>query len=331
MTAIDTTVGLTAAQLAALRAAGVTAVSRYIAPQVWKRITPTEAAWYAPAGVQLVLNWESGAQDLVNLSQADTETYARQAVVQAQACGYPAGCVIYVSADWNVAAGQWGTVARNLRAIRSIYRAAGYGLGLYGPWDALAWAKRDGLVDAYWQAGMSTSWSGGRNASAWPGAHLRQRRATFVAGVDCDVNDILIASFGQAGQPGAAPAVTTQGDDMGVIARDDKTGQEYWCTGGFSHPIASPEQANAIRALAVEGVIQLASRPASDPNWMDGGTTRTGWTPEVFGPVWTGSGAAPVIDQDALNTAVKAALSDASVLAGLAKAVNDDAAARLAQ
>jgi hypothetical protein len=133
---------------------------------------------------------------------------------------------------------------------------------------------------------------------------------------------------------GAAPTATPsqQGDDdMGVIARDDTTGQEYHCVGGFSFPITSPEQANAIRALAVEGVIQLASRPASDPNWRDGGTTRNGWTPGVFGPVWKAPGPVPVVpvDPTAVQEGVIAALANPDVLAAIAKAVNDDDARRM--
>lgn len=214
MTAIDTTVSLSSTQLAGLRAAGVTCVSRYIAPQSWKRITPAEAGRYGPAGVELVLNWESGARDLVMLSVGTTESYARAAVQQAQACDYPPGCVIYGSADWDVQASEWATVAANLRAIRLIYRAAGYGLGLYAPWDALAWAQRDGLVDCFWQAGMSTAWSAGRNRNAWPGAHLRQRRGSTIAGVDCDLNDILIARFGQWSGAGAISPTSITGADM---------------------------------------------------------------------------------------------------------------------
>jgi hypothetical protein len=214
MTVIDTTVGLSTAQIAGLRAAGVTAVSRYIAPQAWKRITPDEYRRILAGGLQVSLNWESGARDLYTVGTSTTADYARQAVAQVQACGYPAGCVILNSADWDVQAAEWPTVAARLRTIRPIYRAAGYGLGLYAPWDALGWAQRDGLVDVYWQAGMSTAWSGRRNANAWPGAHLRQRRNAVIAGVDCDTNDILIAQFGQAGPGGSAITPSSTGADM---------------------------------------------------------------------------------------------------------------------
>jgi hypothetical protein len=214
VTAIDTTVNLSSAQLAGLRAAGVTAVSRYIAHSttIGKIIPVSEAARYGPAGMQLVLNWEQRADDLRTLSTAQTAAYAHEAVAMAQVRAYPAGCAIYVSADWDVMASEWPTVAANLRVIRSIYSPARYGLGLYAPWDALTWAKRDGLVDFYWQAGMSTSWSGRRNANAWPGAHLRQRRNAVIAGVECDTNDILIPAFGQAG--GGVTHISATGGDV---------------------------------------------------------------------------------------------------------------------
>lgn len=220
MTAIDTTVNLSSAQLAGLRAAGVTAVSRYIAHSttIGKIIPVSEVARYGPAGMQLVLNWEQRADDLRTLSTAQTAAYAHEAVAMAQARAYPAGCAIYVSADWDVTASEWPTVSANLRVIRSIYSPAHYGLGLYAPWDALTWAKRDGLVDFYWQAGMSTSWSGRRNANAWPGAHLRQRRNAVIAGVECDTNDILIAQFGQAGTAGP---ISTGGITVATAATED--------------------------------------------------------------------------------------------------------------
>lgn len=217
MTAVDTTVSLSTAQLAALRAAGVTAVSRYIAPQSWKRITPAEYGRILAGGLQITLNWESGAQDLRAPGSSTTSSSARDAVAQARACGYPTGAAIYVSADWDVQAGDWSTVAGNLRIIRAQYAAAGYKLGLYAPWDALGWAQRDRLVDYFWQAGMSTSWSGGRNRNAWPGAHLRQRRQTTIAGVNCDLNDILISPFGAAG----AGSTSSTGGTVSTAATED--------------------------------------------------------------------------------------------------------------
>jgi hypothetical protein len=290
MTAVDTTVSLTLAQIAALRASGVTAVSRYIAPQSWKRITPLEYGRIIAGGLQVSLNWESGAQDLKTLTVASTQMYAAQAVTQARACGYPAGCVILNSADWDVSAGDWPTVAANLRAIRPIYRAAGYGLGLYAPWDALSWALRDGLVDVYWQAGMSTGWSGGRNRDAWPGAHLRQRRSTTIAGVACDTNDILIPTFGQAGA-GNTPNVST-GADMDqaekLIRRTDFDGRVV------GDVLADLENVRAF-LYAVPGAAGLVNPPPA------------GSVADLLAKL-AANPPAPTVDVDALAVKVAAAL-----------------------
>lgn len=313
MTAVDTTVSLSNTQIAGLRAAGVTAVSRYIAPQAWKRITPAEYGRIIAGGLQVSLNWESGPQDLKALGVAATTSYAQEAVQQAHACGYPAGCVILNSADWDVTSGDWPKVAANLRAIRTVYRAAGYGLGLYAPWDALAWAERDGLVDVYWQAGMSTSWShagipssvkNGRNANLWPGAHLRQRRNAVIAGVDCDTNDILLAAFGQAGA-GNTPHPPT-GADMeqtdvlirgtGLAAR--VVGDVFADLQNLRNFLYAKPGATGLTNPPPDGsVAVLLSHLAANPP----------------------AGTAP--SQDQVTAAVKAALTDPAVLAALAQLI----------
>jgi hypothetical protein len=310
VTAIDTTVALSSAQMGGLRAAGVTAVSRYIAPQSWKRITPAEYARYGPAGMQIVLNWESGATDLRGLSVAQTKAYAADAVEQARACGYPHGCWIYNSADWDVHASEWPTVSANLRAIRPIYSAGGYGLGLYAPWDALSWAQRDRLVDGFWQAGMSTSWSGGRNRNAWLGAHLRQRHSGTVAGVDCDTNDILIGAFGQAGAH--LDIIPASSEDTMITLVRLASGAVYRCEAGTSIPVPSEQHLRDILWAADRGAVQVAK--GSSPEWTSYGSYGPvlytgGWNDVVFGPLPTTPAPAPAVDLDALAAKIVAGLA----------------------
>lgn len=216
----------TAPPVDAMRAAGVVGLCRYLSwlyrwggtthtyinPKVIQR--PEFDRLHA-AGFDIALNWEYDAADWLGGSSAGT-AHAAEAVRQAHALGYPAGRVIIGSADFDMTASQWSGAGRAYAAAFSAgVLAGGYLPGVYGPWDVLTWCRDAGLMRVFWQAGMSTAWSGGRNASPWPGAHLRQRRQIYIGGVDCDANDILIADYGQY-RAGA----TLTGDDMLLRVRD---------------------------------------------------------------------------------------------------------------
>src|SRR4051812_17245924 len=84
----------------ALKAADVSLVFRYIAPQKWKVITSHEYAELKAAGIQVILNWESSADDWKDGSNGGS-TDAALAVAQAKALGYPLGSWIVGSADFD--------------------------------------------------------------------------------------------------------------------------------------------------------------------------------------------------------------------------------------
>lgn len=185
---------------AALRAAGVSDVLRYLKPDRVPayRIAAAEYRELLAAGIGVTLNWEYDAHDWLGGAAAGT-AHAALAVAQARALGYPSGCVIVGSADFDMTRTQWTGAARAYaRAFKAGVQLSLYGFGVYGPADVLTWCRDEVPADMYWQAGMSISWSGGRNAVPWTGAHLRQRRHLSVAGQDTDLNDILIAHWGQA-------------------------------------------------------------------------------------------------------------------------------------
>jgi hypothetical protein len=186
---------------AALRAAGVTGVLRYLAWQTVsaapKTIQPEEFRALIAAGIDVTLNWEYGADDFTRRS-FDSTGAAGEAVRQARALGYPDECAIYYSVDQDITGSQWPVVRDHFRAINAVHGLAR--TGIYGPWDALEWARQDRVASWFWQAGMSTAWSAGRNRNLWPGAHLRQRRQQTIDGADCDVNDIIQADYGQYGR-----------------------------------------------------------------------------------------------------------------------------------
>jgi hypothetical protein len=182
---------------ASLRAAGVSGVARYLSylPNS-KVITPAEYKAHRAAGIDVVLVWERDAQDFV-APGFDAHAAAVEALRQARAMGYPEDAAIYYALDWDVTAPQWPTIRDKLRAgpgaVHGVTRT-----GVYGPSDTLGWARRDGVAAWFWQAGMSTAWSGGRNRDPWPGAHLRQRRPATIGGVQCDINDHQ-PNYGQGG------------------------------------------------------------------------------------------------------------------------------------
>lgn len=182
---------------AILQKAGASGVARYLS---WlpngKVIDREEYSALRGAGLAVILVWEYDARDWAGGNLA-ADRHAAEAIRQARALGHPPGAGIYGAADWDMTSTQWTSAARSYaETFRNRITAAGYRPGVYGPSDVLGWCKGLGYA-LFWQAGMSTAWSGGRNATPWPGAHLRQRYPIRVDGVACDINDILQADYGQ--------------------------------------------------------------------------------------------------------------------------------------
>lgn len=195
---------------AALVAEGVSDVFRYLSwLHFWGGTTHTtinpkviqkpEFDDLTKAGIGVTLNWEFDEHDWLSGATA-AQAQATEAASQAVDLGYPAGCTIVGSADFNMSRDQWLAAGRDYAArFRDVIRASGFRPGVYGPWDVLTWCRDEVGYDMFWQAGMSTSWSGGRNANSWPGAHVRQRDSKTVGGVSADWNEILNPSWGQCG------------------------------------------------------------------------------------------------------------------------------------
>jgi hypothetical protein len=194
---------------AALRAAGVTDVCRYLSwPNWWggmnhstmnpKIIQAPEYRELRAAGIGVTLNWEYDQHDWLT-GAAGGKAHGDQAVKMARQLGYPAGRVIIGSADFDMTLEQWTSagMAYGVTFAASL-RAGGYEMGVYGPWDVLGWcASTPGIRPrAYWQC-MSTSFSGRRNARPHPAAQLWQRRTVRVGGIQADQSDIIRPDWGQ--------------------------------------------------------------------------------------------------------------------------------------
>jgi Rv2525c-like, glycoside hydrolase-like domain len=186
--------------VASMQAAGVTCISRYLGPTgLSKVIHAAEYASLRSAGMQVQLNWENFADDWSGIHGSGASDGA-SAVSQAKALGHPAGCAIVGSADFDMSLATWSAGGHAYATgFANAVRSGGYVAGVYGPWNVLGWCQATGLFGVFWQAGMSTSWSGGQNANLWPGAQIRQRRKGTIGGVSVDFSDVIIENYGQAG------------------------------------------------------------------------------------------------------------------------------------
>lgn len=308
--------------VAAMRAAGVTGLSRYLSwadkrDTLHKVIHRPEYDALRADGFDVLLNWEYSARDWMGGASAG-KAHAAEAVRQAKALGYPVGCAIPGSADFNMTSAEWGSAGRAYaQAYAAGIKAGGYIAGVYGPWDVLTWCQQLGGFGMFWQS-MSTAWSGGRNAKLWPGAHLRQRRQTYIGGVDCDINDVIQADYGQhtASQEEIVAVLLniTLPDGKNQTGVTDGLGGWRWVRDLDALAEAEGAFGTTIRQVTVD----MARRAYGIPMADDGTVT----PPEA--PV-------AITDEqlDALAQKVAASMPKPPTAAETAKAVNDDAAARL--
>lgn len=180
----------------ALKASGVVGVCRYIsmpiAKTAWKRITQAEYNELVNAGIQVTLNWEYDARDWMG-GQADGIRHGQLAVQQARYLGYPTGSVIVGSADFDMTLSEWQSQGKAYAtAFATEIRKGGYVAGVYGPIAVLESCARLGTYGFYWQAGMSTAWSNGRNKVTSSLANIIQRGHKLIAGQDTDWNEIIM-------------------------------------------------------------------------------------------------------------------------------------------
>ena len=107
------------------------------------------------------------------------------------------------------------------------------------------------------------------------------------------------------------PAAERNDEDMAIIARDPITQQLYFCSAGFSHPIAVGNIAD-ITYIASQGAFTLAKGPAAgDAEWEKGGVIRKGWSEPVFGQIYVKPVNAPatvVVPPEAVRDGIKEAI-----------------------
>ncbi len=184
---------------------GYTFAARYLSYDSSKDLSPGEARALMAAGIDIVANWEAGAEDaLAGYSTGYSE--AQTALQIATACGMPAGRPIYFSVDFDASPGQQAAIDDYFQGAADALGGVQH-VGAYGGYYVIQRLFDHGKIAYGWQ---TYAWSGGQ----WdPRAQLRQvNNDQTVGGADVDVDQAQKNDFGQWGPgapsttPAAAPA-----------------------------------------------------------------------------------------------------------------------------
>jgi len=180
---------------ATLHAQGYSFAARYLSYDTsGKNISAAEATSLRNAGVDVVVVWEWGAND-VTKGYNEGVTEAREAERQALAAGMPAGRPIYFAIDFDEQASQQAVVNAYFDGVASVIGRNR--TGAYAGYYAIKRLFDAGKITYGWQ---TYAWSGGN----WdPRAQLRQtKNGVTIGGVDCDLDSAVAADFGQWGYHG---------------------------------------------------------------------------------------------------------------------------------
>jgi hypothetical protein len=209
--------------IAALQAAGVKFVCRYLSHSPTKNLTSAEAHALSNAGIWIVVVWETTAKRSLDGRTAGVAD-AIDAQMQAQACGMPSGRPIYFAVDWDASSGQQAAINAYLDGAASVL---GEGrVGIYGGYGPVQRAMDSGHAAWGWQ---TYAWSGGR----WhDDAQLQQYSNNHtLGGVGCDYDRATKADYGQW-RVGAGPNI--QEDDMAQVSSLGVTGTPQVIAAGKS-------------------------------------------------------------------------------------------------
>lgn len=190
--------------IAALKAAGVKFVCRYLSHSPTKNLTSAEAHALSAAGIWIVVVWETTAQRALAGRTAGVAD-AIDAQMQAQACGMPAGRPVYFAVDWDASASQQLAINTYLDGAASVLGRDR--VGIYGGYGPVKRALDAGKAKWAWQ---TYAWSGGK----WDGrAQLQQySNGHTLGGVGCDYDRATKADYGQW-RVGVTPSPQAQEED----------------------------------------------------------------------------------------------------------------------
>ena len=195
--------------IAALKAAGVKFVCRYLSRSPSKNLTHVEANALSEAGIWIVAVWETTAKRALD-GYAGGALDALDAQVMAQGCGMPRGRPIFFAVDWDASSGQQAAINGYLDGAASVL--GGSRVGIYGGYGPVKRALDGGHATWAWQ---TLAWSGGRWDSR---AQLQQYSNDHtLGGVGCDYDRATTGDYGQW-RVGVTPTPDIREDDMAVVS-----------------------------------------------------------------------------------------------------------------
>lgn len=230
-TRLDDPIGF--AQVA--KAAGYAAVLRYLplppgtlAVDTVGRLTADEVAACHAAGLGVGVIWETtSTRALEGAAAGLTDGLAARAATDA--LGFPADVVIFGAVDFDPTPDQYAAIAQYL------------GAGQFDPYA-------NGPLCAYLAAqGFVHSWMHNWGGAGYSDPHIHQQGGqVFVAGVDCDLNDVYYTDciwWPPASQPVPAPPVHFEEDNVtGIpihIPRLDDQGNGNFMVPGVAGRVVS--------------------------------------------------------------------------------------------
>lgn len=189
---------------AAIKRAGHIGAIRYVSNKrpgaAWmtgKPVTLQEAAANAAAGLPTASVYQFGRAETADWKQgaAGAAIHAPQAIALHKAAGGPTNRPIYIAIDDNPTREHYTQLIRPyLQAFSKALSVAGYQTGVYGNYNTIEWASRDGIGRFYWMH----DW--GSNGKIHPKTtihQLPQSRQQTIENVIVDVNEVYASDWGQ--------------------------------------------------------------------------------------------------------------------------------------
>ena len=188
----------------AIKRAGHIGAIRYVSKKrpgaAWmtgKPVTLQETAANAAAGLPTASVYQFGRAETADWKQgaAGAAIHAPQAISLHKAAGGPTNRPIYIAIDDNPTREHYTQFIRPyLQAFSKALSVAGYQTGVYGNYNTIEWASRDGIGTFYWMH----DW--GSNGKIHPKTtihQLPQSRQQTIENVIVDVNEVYASDWGQ--------------------------------------------------------------------------------------------------------------------------------------